>query len=352
LPEQHSNPQKVPRFGPGERCFVIAEAGVNHNGQRDLACKLVEAAAEAGADAVKFQIWRTEDLVTAEAAMAKYQQENLGKAGTQFAMLKALELSREDFRAIQEHCVRCGILFLATPFDHASATQLDQFGVPLFKISSGDATNLPFLQHVARFGKPIILSTGMCDLAEVTQAVDAIRAAGNEEIVLLQCVSDYPAQAEDTNLRAMQTLATACRVPVGYSDHTLGNEVALAAVALGACVIEKHLTLDRKMSGPDHAASAEGEDFRALVHGIRRVEAALGDGRKMPAATEGHTAAVARKSLVAARDLAAGEIMTEMAIAIKRPGTGLPPARRGELLGRKVRAAIPAGTLLTLEMFT
>jgi N,N'-diacetyllegionaminate synthase len=338
------------RIGPGQPCFVIAEAGVNHNGSTALALRLVDAAAAAGADAVKFQAFKAERLVSPTAPKAEYQLAATGGAESHFEMIRRLELTADALRQIQAHCMQRGILFLATPFDEESSTQLDAMNVPLFKISSGEVINLPFLTHVAQTGRPIVLSTGMCDLREVGEAVRTIRAAGHESIVLLQCVSNYPAAPADTNLRAMQTMAEAFRVAVGYSDHTLGHEVALAAVALGACVVEKHLTLDRAMPGPDHHASSEPAEFAALVRGIRVVESALGDGSKSPAASERNTAEVARKSLVAARDLPAGTVLTADTLTAIRPGTGLSPALQTQLLGRRLRHAIPAHTPLTFEM--
>jgi N,N'-diacetyllegionaminate synthase len=239
---------------------------------------------------------------------------------------------------------------MSTPFDEASVDLLDSLGVPLFKVGSGEITNWPFLETIARKGKPFILSTGMSYLSEVDEAVRVMHNAGNDQLVLLHCVSNYPADPADANLRVLQTMASAFQVPVGYSDHTIGNEVALAAVALGACVIEKHFTLDKNLPGPDHRASAEPGELAMLVRGIRVVEAALGHGSKRPAASEANTAAVARRSLVAARDIAAGTVLTEEMIAIKRPGTGLPPAMRPYLVGRTARTAIPADTILTLEM--
>jgi N,N'-diacetyllegionaminate synthase len=338
------------RIGPGHPCFVIAEAGVNHNGCLDSARRLIDAAAEAGADAVKFQTFQTEQLVTADAPKADYQQQATGGDESQFVMLKRLELGESAHRELITHAAARGLIFLSTPFDEASADLLEALDLPAFKIPSGEVTNLPFLAHLARKGRPMILSTGMSTLAEVETAVAAIAQGGNPPLALLHCVSCYPTEPADVNLRAMETMRAAFPVPVGFSDHTLGSEIALAAAALGACVIEKHLTLDKAWPGPDHAASLEPAELAALVRGIRHVEAALGHGRKEPAPAESNTAAVARKSLVAARDLAAGEVLDAGAVAIKRPGTGLAPARRGELIGRKTRAPIAAGTLFTLEM--
>lgn len=337
--------------GPDSPTFIIAEAGVNHNGNLALARQLIDVAASAGADAVKFQTFRAARLVNADAPQADYQQQNTGTVESQFEMLRRLELSQEEHQALAAHCQRRGILFMSTPFDEPSADFLEALPVALFKIPSGELTNLAYLQHIAAKDKPLIISTGMASLGEVEAAVDAVEATGNRNFVLLHCVSNYPADPADVNLRAMQTLAGAFGCPVGYSDHTLGNEAALAAVALGGCVIEKHFTLDRTLPGPDHPASAEPDELAALVQGIRTVEAALGCGRKRPAASERNTAAVARKSLVAAWDLPAGSALTDDALAVKRPGNGLPPAARPYLLGRRLARNVPAGAVLTLEMF-
>jgi N,N'-diacetyllegionaminate synthase len=338
------------RIGPGAPCFVIAEAGVNHNGDLERALRLVDVAAEAGADAVKFQTFKADRLVTRKAAKADYQIRQTGAAESQFDMLRRLELSEENHRRLQTHAAARGVLFMSTPFDEESADLLEHLNVAVFKLPSGEITNLPLLQHVARKGKPMVVSTGMASLGEVEAAVQTIEETGNDQFVLLHCVSQYPADPADVNLRAMQTLALAFAKPVGYSDHTLGNEIALAAVVLGACVIEKHYTLDRGLPGPDHAASSEPGELTALIKGIRKIESALGQGRKQAAASEASTAAVARKSLVASRDIPAGAILTMDLIAIKRPGTGLPPALRPALIGRTARKNIPADTLLTMDM--
>ncbi len=336
--------------GPGRPCFVIAEAGVNHNGDLPTALRMVEAAADAGADAVKFQTFRAERLVTCSAPKADYQQRTTDPAESQYEMLSRLELPEAAYGPVLERCRVRGILFLSTPFDEESADFLERLGVPAFKVPSGEITNLHFLAHLAAKRKPLIVSTGMATLGEVEVAVQTIRAAGNEEIVLLQCASEYPAPPASANLRAMATLRQAFGVPVGFSDHTEGSAVALAAVALGACLIEKHFTLNRGLPGPDHAASAEPDELAVLVRDIRRVEAALGDGRKVPSPAEAQTAAVARKSLVAACDIPAGAVLTDAMIAVRRPGTGLPPATRPQVVGRTARAAIPGGTPLTLAL--
>jgi N,N'-diacetyllegionaminate synthase len=335
--------------GPGAPCFVIAEAGVNHNGEPELAKRLVEAAAEAGADAVKFQTFTASKVVASHAAKAHYQQETTARNESQLDMVRRLELPAGALRELKRYCDRKGIVFISTPFDEESADALDKLGVPLFKIPSGEVVNHPFLEHVARKGKPVVMSTGMCYLSEVDEAVRVIKRTGNNQLILLHCLSNYPADAADVNLRAMATLQMAFGLPVGYSDHTLGVEVPLAAVALGACVIEKHLTLDRTLPGPDHRSSAEPAELAVLVRGIRQVEVALGHGRKEPAASEADTAAAARRSLVAAFDIPSDTVLTEQHIAVKRPGTGLPPSMRQYLIGRRTRAAIPADTLLTLE---
>lgn len=338
------------QVGGGAPCLLIAEAGVNHNGSLELAHKLVEAAQAAGADAVKFQTFRSEQVISPLAVKAAYQAATTGAAESQLEMVKKLELPFAAFRELAEDCRARRILFLSTPFDYESADALEAQGVPAFKVPSGEITNLPFLEHLAGKGKPLIVSTGMSTLDEVRAAVETLRRAGARELVLLHCVSNYPAQPAGANLRAMLTLRDAFHVPVGFSDHTLGTEVALAAVALGACVIEKHLTLDKSLPGPDHRASLEPEEFAALVRGVRAVEAALGDGVKRPMPEERNVAEVARRSLVAARRLPAGTLLAEADIAILRPGIGLPPALRSQLVGRRLRQDLEAGALFTLEM--
>jgi N-acetylneuraminate synthase len=336
-------------LGPGQPCYVIAEAGVNHNGDLDLARKLVDAAADAGADAVKFQTFQADRLVTAGAARAEYQKRNTGEDTPQIEMLRRLELDRDAHLAILERCRARDIQFLSTPFAAPSADLLEDLGVPAFKVSSGDLTNLPFLAHLARKGRPVLLSTGMGTLGEVEAALAAMTAEGLDQVALLHCVSSYPTEPADANLRAMATLARSFRVPTGYSDHTTGLEVSLAAVALGACVLEKHFTLDRSLPGPDQVASLEPDELAALVRGVRRVEAALGDGRKRPAPCERNTAEVARKSLVAALDLAAGTVLGPGHLEIRCPGTGLAPALLPHVLGRTLRRAVPRDTPLALE---
>jgi N-acetylneuraminate synthase/N,N'-diacetyllegionaminate synthase len=339
------------RVGPGEPCFVIAEAGVNHNGDRSLALKLVDVAAASGADAVKFQTFAAERLATPDAPKADYQIETTGAAESQFAMLKRLELSFDDHVAVKARCEERGILFLSTPFDERSADMLQTLGVAAFKTPSGELTNLPYLAHVARFGKPMIVSTGMATLGEVEAAVASILANGAPPTALLHCVSKYPAEPEDVNLRAMETLSRAFGLPVGYSDHTRGVAVGIAAAALGACVVEKHFTIDRSLPGPDHRASLEPDELRTFVDGIRSAQAALGDGQKRPREGELATAAVARKSLVAVRDLVRGAVLESSDVRAMRPGTGIPPADLQRVCGRRLTADIRAGTLLEWGMF-
>lgn len=337
-------------IGGGAPCLIIAEAGVNHNGDLAMALKLVDVAADAGADAVKFQTFTADRLATRDAPKAGYQIDATGSDESQHAMLKRLELSAEGHRALKERCEARGILFLSTPFDEFSADLLESLDVAAFKTPSGELTNLPYLKHVAKKRKPMIVSTGMATLAEVANAVDAIRTVGGADLALLQCVSNYPAEPSTINLRAMETLSRAFGVPAGYSDHTMGLEIAFAAAALGACIIEKHFTISRNLAGPDHRASLEPHELQALVRGIRAVEQALGDGRKMPAESERASAAVGRKSLVLAKSIVAGEMITDAHLEIKRPGTGLLPHEREFVLGRTVRLDIDEGTPLRWDM--
>ena len=324
------------------RTFVIAEAGVNHNGSLDLALELVSAAKATGADAIKFQTFSADRLVTRTAAKADYQRASASGDESQYEMLKSLELSSDAFRRIRAHCTATGLTFMSSPFDEEAADLLDALGVEIFKIPSGEITNLPFLRHVATKGKPVILSTGMCWLGEVEVAVRTLTEAGVQELTLLHCVTEYPAPFEQINLRAMQTLGQAFGLPVGYSDHTQGIEASIAAVALGARVIEKHFTLDTTLPGPDHRASLAPPEFKQLVDCIRNVEMALGDGRKRPAPCEVPNIAVARKSVVAVRPLPAGTRLTAADLAIKRPGHGIPPASRDAIVGRLVARPVEA----------
>lgn len=324
-------------IGDGAPVFIVAEAGVNHNGDAAVARRLVDVAVEAGADAVKFQTFRTEALVSRDAPKAGYQRATTAAAESQREMLARLELGPDDHALLQEHAAKRGILFFSAPFDEKSADLLEALGVAFFKLPSGEITNLPLLRHVARKGKPVLVSTGMSTLEEVAQAVAAIRDAGDPPLALLHCVSAYPAPPAEMNLRAMDTLRERFACPVGLSDHSLGVEIAIAAAARGAAIVEKHLTLDKSLPGPDHHASLDPSEFASLVRAIRSVEAALGDGEKRPMPSEADIRKVARKSLVAARAIRAGQILTVDLVAIKRPGTGISPADLGRALGQVVR---------------
>lgn len=332
--------------GPGHPCLVVAELGVNHDGELERGLALVDAAAAAGADAVKVQTFSADRVASAAAPKPAYQRERVPEAESQQELLRRLELSVDDHRALARRARERGVLFLSTPFDEDGADLLEELDVPAFKVASPDLTNTPLVLHLARKGRPLILSTGMAYLAEVEDAVAAVRAAGNDRIVVLQCVSAYPADPADANLRAMATLAEALGVPVGYSDHTTGTATAVAAAALGACLLEKHLTLDRTLPGPDHAASLEPDELARLVAAVREAESALGDGVKEPRPAEAELRLLARRSLAAARDLAAGEVLAPEMLTALRPGTGIPPGRLDEVTGRVLARPVRGGELL------
>lgn len=333
------------------RTFVIAEAGVNHNGSVDMARALVDAARSAGADAVKFQDFSAERLVARSAPKAAYQKAARTNQPDeyQYAMLKELELEADEFAQLRDHCARVGIEFLASPFDEASAERLVALGMRTIKVASGELTNLPLLKRIGELGRPVILSTGMSWLGEVETAVRTLREAGAHEISLLHCVTEYPAPPEEINLLAMRTLEQAFGLPVGYSDHTPGTEIAVAAVALGATIIEKHLTLDTTLPGPDHSASLDPEEFGRMVRAIRNVELALGDGRKEPAPCEVPNMVVARRSLVSARALKAGQPLRREDVVIKRPGSGIAPADIELVVGRSLATDLEADHVLQWE---
>lgn len=313
--------------------FIIAEAGVNHNGDMKLAKKLVDAAKSAGADAVKFQTFKAECLVSKTAQKAEYQKKAAEAEESQLEMLKKLELTYSGFKELKEYCAQKGIVFLSTAFDLDSIDFLESLEIPIFKVPSGEITNLPYLIKIAGTGKPVILSTGMSDLEEVEWALKVLRENGAGAITLLHCNTQYPTPFENANLLAMPTLKERFGVAVGYSDHTLGIEAPIAAVALGAAVIEKHFTLDKNLEGPDHKASLDPQELTAMVTSIRNIEAALGDGIKKPSASEMLNKPAARKSIVAKRNIAKGEIFTENNLTIKRPGNGISPMRWFEVLG-------------------
>lgn len=325
--------------------LIIAEAGVNHNGSLDLARRLIDAAAAAGADYVKFQTFKADRLVTRTARQAAYQSRNLGSENqdrSQYEMLKALELSVEDHEVLLSYCEDRGVRFLSTAFDLESIDFLntlgaDHSGLPLWKVPSGEITNWPYLRAIGRTGKPVILSTGMATLDDIRQAIDVLTRFGTprEQITLLHCTTEYPAPKNEVNLRAMDTMRNCFGLPVGYSDHTEGIEIPVAAVAMGATVIEKHFTLDRTLPGPDHRASLEPTELKAMICQIRNVESALGDGIKEPALSERANIPVARKSIVAAVDIRRGDLFTEENLTAKRPGTGLSPMLWESVVGTR-----------------
>ena len=348
------------------KVFIIAEAGVNHNGSVELAKRLIDAADDAGADAVKFQTFKTEKVVTLTAEKARYQSKNTGTEGSQFDMLKLLELTPDAFEELFSYCEEKKMVFMSTPFDEESADELDKLGMSMFKIPSGEITNKSLIQHIASKKTVIILSTGMSHLGEVEKAIgwinkvwatdkQSISSRSTHQLVkpltLLHCVSNYPARAEDVNLNAIKTMEVAFGLPVGYSDHTMGIEVANAAVAIGAKVIEKHLTLDRDMEGPDHKSSLGPEDFKAMVNAIRTIEKVMGDGIKRAAKSEIDTMNIARRSLVAARDIKAGETVQANDILIKRPGTGIPAEFKDKVVGMKSGCDINVDSVIRWEDF-
>ena len=318
-----------------EKVYIIAEAGDNHNGDFNTALKLVDVAKRAGADCLKFQTFVTEEIISKYAEMAEYQKKNTGKEESQFEMVKRLELSFDEFRKIKEYCDRVGIQFLSTPFDLKSVDFLNELGVPFFKIPSGEITNYPYLIKIAHTGKPVVMSTGMCEPDEILAAINVLEKNGSGEITLLHCNTEYPTPLKDVNLYAMRTMKKMFGKKVGYSDHTKGIEVPVAAVALGACVIEKHFTLDKNMPGPDHKASLEPDELGRMVKNIRNIEIALGDGVKRVSESERKNIAIARKSIVARRNIQEGEILTEENLAVKRPGTGINPMQWMEVLGTR-----------------
>lgn len=322
------------KIGKGQPVFIIAEAGVNHNGNIDTARKLIDVAKEAGVDAIKFQTFKTEELVTVNSPRAEYQKKTTDKNETQYDMLKKLELSAGDHCYLKKYCDDNEIIFMSTPFDFSSVELLNSLGVEIFKIGSGDITNLPLLEYLSQKQKPLILSTGMSNLGEVEEAVNCILNTGNTDLILLHCVSNYPAKYKVVNLRAVDTLRESFKLPVGYSDHTKGVEVAVAAVARGAVVIEKHFTLDKDMQGPDHNASLLPCELKDMVNKIRNVEKSLGDGIKKCQFSEEETRLVARKSIVSNKRINKGEIIEEEKLSIKRPAGGIKPGRLNDVVDK------------------
>jgi N,N'-diacetyllegionaminate synthase len=314
--------------------YIIAEAGVNHNGSYELACKLVDAAKTAGADCIKFQTFKSENLVSCNAQKAEYQKKTTGESSQQ-DMLKKLELSYKEFLKLKAYSDNAGICFLSTPFDFDSISFLNSMDMPFWKIPSGELTNLPYLIALAKTCKPIVMSTGMCEMDEISEAIKVLKENGAGNIKLLHCNTEYPTPFKDVNLKAMQTMRELFKVDVGYSDHTKGIEVPIAAVAMGASIIEKHFTLDKNMEGPDHKASLEPEELAAMVSGIRHIEMALGNGKKTPSPSEKKNIAIARKSIVAKQNIQIGEELTIDNITVKRPGIGLSPMKWFDVLGTK-----------------
>jgi len=335
-------------IGQGEPCFIVAEAGINHNGSVALAKKMVDAAKKAGADAVKFQVFKTEKIVTKSVAKAPYQARATGK-GSQREMLKGVELAEVDLEGLASHANEENIIFLATPFDMESVDLLYRLRVPAFKIASGEITNFPLLRYIARKRRPIILSTGMSTLAEVKEAIRVLNREGAKDILLLHCVSDYPAKVEEVNLRAMDTLRRAFGFPVGFSDHSLGITIPIAAAALGANAIEKHFTLDKSLPGPDHKASLEPSELKEMVMAIKAVEKALGSGIKKPTKSEQKIKKLVRRHIVARCPIPRGAIITENMLEFKRSGIGIEPKYASKILGRKAKRDIAPDEPITLE---
>ena len=321
-------------IGDHQPCYIIAEAGVNHNGDTQLALELVEKAYEVGADCVKFQTFTAESVITKQAPKAHYQLQVTDHRESQFEMLRKLELSQDAYQSIIHRCQTLGIQFLSTPYSAPDADFLHELEVPAFKVASGQLVELSFLEHLAAFHKPIILSTGMATLAEVYDAVATIRAF-HDQFFVLQCTTNYPSRLEDANIRAMVAMREALNVPVGYSDHVESNYACYAAVAQGACIIEKHFTLDRALPGPDHKASLDIAGFRELVAGIRAVEASLGSSVKTPTQAERDNTEGMRRSIVTVRPIQKGETLETSALSFKRPATGLPPRALRDIIGKK-----------------
>ena len=315
--------------------YIIAEAGDNHNGDFHLALKLIDVAVGSGADCVKFQTFVTEEVISRRAKKAEYQKASTGSDESQFEMVKKLELSFKDFQDLNAYCQSKRIQFLSTPFDLPSIAFLDTLDMPFWKIPSGEVTNLPYLLAIAKTKKPVVMSTGMCDMTEIKAAMEVLRANGTPKITLLHCNTEYPTPFEDVNLRAMLTIKEHFGVDVGYSDHTKGIEVPIAAVAMGATIIEKHFTLDRNMQGPDHKASLEPQELADMVKSIRNIEKSLGNGVKVPSPSERKNIEIARKSIVARCTIKKGDFLTEKNITTKRPGNGISPMRWFEVLGTK-----------------
>lgn len=334
--------------GKEVKVYIIAEAGVNHNGSYDLARKMVDVAKEAGADCIKFQTFVAENLATKKASKADYQKKTTDQHQTQLDMLKKLELTFDEFIKLNRYCNEKEIDFMSTAFDSQSLDFIEKLDVKKSKIPSGEITNLPYLISIAKTKKPVILSTGMSTLNEVEEAIKILKENGSEEITVLHCTTDYPTHYEEVNLLAMNTMKNKFNLPVGYSDHTLGINVSIAAVALGATVIEKHFTLDRSMDGPDHKASLEPLELKEMIMGIRNIEKALGDGKKKPSESEKKNIEIARKSIVASKFISKGEVFTEDNITVKRPGNGISPMKWFEVLGQTAKKNISEDEMIEI----
>ena len=330
------------------KTFIIAEAGVNHNGSFELAKQLVDKAVWAGADCIKFQTFNSNNLVSKNAQKAEYQKKTTDSSESQLEMLKKLELSKEEFIELRDYCNQKGIMFLSTPFDLESIDFLASIGVKTWKIPSGEITNYPFLRAIGKRKESVIMSTGMCTLDEVRDAIKVLKDFGTTDITLLHCTTEYPAPYDSVNLNAMLTLQNEFAFKVGYSDHTNGIEIPVAAVAMGATVIEKHFTLDKNMEGPDHKASLEPDELKQMVQSIKNVDAALGDGAKQPSDVEKKNIAIARKSIVAACDIKKGEMFTEENLTAKRPGNGISPMNWAEVLGKIAKRDFSEDELIEL----
>ena len=337
-------------IGENHPVFIIAEAGVNHNGNMDMAKKLIDLAVDIKADAIKFQSFKAEKLNTKNATKADYHIKTTGKKGSWFDLLKSQELSKEDHKTLFKYCNKKGIIFLSTPYDEDSSDLLDKLEVSAFKIASTDLTNLPLLEHIAKKKKPIILSTGLSNYSEIKEAIDTIKNQGNEDIIVLQCTSDYPAKIEDANLSVMNHIKKKFDVLVGYSDHTLNDILAIASTIQGSCLYEKHFTIDRTLPGPDHRASVEPKELKKIIKKIRISETVMGDIKNKPAKSEIKNINKLRKSVVAAKNIKKGEVLTRDKLFIKRPGTGLHPRNLKKLLNKKAKRNIKKDELLNFEM--
>jgi len=335
--------------GDEQPIFIVAEIGVNHNGDIRLAKKLIDAAKDAGADAVKFQAFKTEKVVTKYAEKAKYQKETTGLSESQYDMIRRLELKDEEIRELYNYAKKNNIIFLSSAFDKESVDLLDNLGVPAFKVASGEITNFPLLRYIAEKKKPIILSTGMSTIGEIEEALEVIREKGVENIVLLHCVTSYPAKIEDVNLRVIEALRCRFKLPVGFSDHTLGITIPIAVAALGAVLVEKHFTLDRTLPGPDHRASLEPDELKDMVRAVRDVEKALGDRVKKPTKDEERIKKVVRRSIVAKMGIPKGTVITEDMLDFKRPGVGIEPKYLNEIIGKKAKKDIKPDGLITFD---